>query len=282
MPLKKACELLKTADAKGRAVIGFDAFNLESVSWIIEVAEEEQIPVILMIYPTMASIMPFSTFAAVTKDLASKAKVPVALMLDHGADFDMAMEAIKAGFTSIMIDCSHFDYEENVLKTREVVKVCHGLGIDVEGELGRVGIASNEDDYTNIDNFTTVENAVDFIEKTGVDILAISIGTAHGNYVSAPNLDLERLSAINKATDVPLVLHGGTGVPEDQIKEAIKMGINKLNMATGYNMKMYESMADVIIGKSSRPRMTDLIHASKGPVKDYLRAAMRMAWPEEK
>lgn len=280
MALVKAVDLLKLADKEGKCAIGFDAFNLESIAWIIEVAEEEQIPVILMIYPAMKNIMPFSTFAAVVKDLAAKVEVPVALMLDHGPDFDSAMEAIKGGFTSMMIDYSHLDYEENVRLTREVVKTCHALGIDVEGELGHVGIASRESDYTDRANFTEVDKALDYIERTGVDILAISIGTAHGSYVSAPELDIDRLKEIDAVTDVPLVLHGGTGVPEDQLKTAFANGINKLNLATGYNLKMYAAMKDVIVNESSRPRMTDLILGAKDDVKDYLRNAMRLAWPK--
>lgn len=280
MPLVKATDLLKLADREKKCAIGFDAFNLESIAWIVEVAEEEQIPVVLMIYPAMKNIMPFSTFAAVAKDLAAKVRAPIALMLDHGPDFDSAMEAVKGGFTSIMIDYSHLEYEENVRRTREVVKTCHALGIDVEGELGRVGVASRESDYQDASNFTRVDLALDFIERTGVDILAVAIGTAHGSYVSAPHLDIGRLREIDGATDVPLVLHGGTGVPEDQLKAAFQNGVNKLNLATGYNMKMYDAFKAAIESQACRPRMTDLILAAKPDVKEYLRAAMRLAWPK--
>lgn len=281
MALEKAIDILKIADAKKRSVIGFDAFNLESIAWIIEVAEEEQIPVILMLYPAMKNIIPFSTFAAVTKNLTAKVKVPVALMLDHSPDFETSMEAVKAGFTSIMIDHSHLDFEQNVLKTREVVKACHSMDIDVEAELGYVGIASRENDYKNTDNFTSVELAVEYLERTGADSLAVSIGTAHGSYVSAPNLDLERLESINAVVNAPLVLHGGTGVPETQLKAAFTRGINKLNLATGYNLKMYAEIKKVVEEQEIRPRMTDLILASKDGVKEYIRGKMRFAWPKE-
>lgn len=280
MALEKAVEILKYADQQKKCVIGFDAFNLESIKWIIETAEEEQIPVILMIYPGDSKIMPLSTFAAVTKDLASKVKVPVALMLDHGPDFATTMEAVKAGFTSMMIDTSHLDFEENVRQTAEVVKTCHALGIDVEGELGHVGIASRESDYTNADNFTSVEKACEFIDRTDVDILAISIGTAHGSYVSAPKLDLERLEQINAVTDIPLVLHGGTGVPEDQLKAAFARGINKLNFATGYKLKLYEVAREIMDKGEIRPRMSDLVLAMQEPMHDFIRDVMRLAWPK--
>lgn len=279
MALVKACDILRQADRDGCAVIGFDAFNLESIKLIIDAAQELHTGVILMIYPTMKQIMPYSTFAAVTRDLAAKASVPVGLMLDHGPDFKEAMEAVAGGFASIMIDYSHLDFEENVRLTSEVVKVCHELNIDVEGELGKVGIAAREEDYTNTDNFTTVEKAVEYVERTGVDSLAVSIGTAHGSYVSAPNLDLERLKAINEAVEIPLVLHGGTGVPDDQIQAAVKLGINKLNLATGYNLKMYEVYKKVIMEESSRPRMTDLILAAGGEIQEYLKKAMQLVRP---
>ena len=279
MALIKACDIMKMADQGGYAAIGFDAFNLESIMYIIETAEELNTPVILMIYPAMKANMPYSTFAAVTKDLAEKASVPVGLMLDHGPDFEDAMAAVAVGFTSIMIDYSHLEYEDNVRLTREVVKTCHALGIDVEGELGHVGIAANEADYTDAKNFTEVDKALDYLERTQVDALAISIGTAHGNYVSAPNLDMERLKEINAVTDVPLVLHGGTGVPEEQIREAISLGINKLNMATGYNLKMYDVMKKYIVEGKGRPRATDLLLGTKEEIKEYIRHAMKLARP---
>ena len=279
MALIKACDIMKMADQGGYAAIGFDAFNLESIMYIIETAEELNTPVILMIYPAMKANMPYSTFAAVTKDLAEKASVPVGLMLDHGPDFEDAMAAVAAGFTSIMIDYSHLEYEDNVRLTREVVKTCHALGIDVEGELGHVGIAANEADYTDAKNFTEVDKALDYLERTQVDALAISIGTAHGNYVSAPNLDMERLKEINAVTDVPLVLHGGTGVPEEQIREAISLGINKLNMATGYNLKMYDVMKKYIVEGKGRPRATDLLLGTNEEIKEYIRHAMKLARP---
>lgn len=281
MALERAVEILKYADQQKKCVIGFDAFNLESIKWIIETAEEEQVPVIMMIYPGDRVMMPLSTFAAVTHDLASKVSVPVGLMLDHGPDFATCMEAVKGGFTSMMIDTSHLDFEENVRQTAEVVKTCHALGIDVEGELGHVGIASRESDYKNADNFTTVDNALEFIERTGVDFLAISIGTAHGSYVSAPQLDLNRLEQINAATDIPLVLHGGTGVPEDQLKAAFARGINKLNYATGYKLKLYEVAKQIMDKGEIRPRMSDLMMAMQEPMHDFIRSIMRLAWPKD-
>lgn len=279
MALEKAIEILRYADRQNKCVIGFDAFDLESAKWIIDTAEEEQIPVIMMIYPGDKSITPLSTFGAMVRDLAQQVKVPVGLMLDHGPNFETCMEAVRGGFTSMMIDTSHLDFEENVRQTAEVVKACHCLGIDVEGELGHVGIAGREDDYKNTDNFTRVDKAVEFIERTGVDILAISIGTAHGSYISAPQLDLTRLEQINHATDIPLVLHGGTGVPEEQLRAAFARGINKLNYATGYKLKLYEVAKTLMEQGEIRPRMSDLMLAMAEPMRDFIRSIMRLAWP---
>lgn len=278
MALERAVDILKYAQQEKKCVIGFDAYDLESIKWIIDTAEEEQIPVIMMIYPGDKRITPLSTFGAIVRDLASKVKVPVGLMLDHGPDFETCMEAVKGGFTSMMIDTSHLDFEENVRQTAEVVKACHSLGIDVEGELGHVGIASREEDYMNADNFTRVDKAVEFIERTGVDILAISIGTAHGSYVSAPQLDLERLEKIRAAVDVPLVLHGGTGVPEDQLKAAFARGITKLNYATGYKLQIYALAKELMEKGEVPPRMSNLMLAMADPMRNFIRGVMRMAW----
>ena len=280
MALERAVDILKYADEQKKCVIGFDAFDYNSVKWIIDTAEEEQIPVIMMIYPGDRTLIPLSTFAAITKDLAKKVKVPVALMLDHGPNFDTVMEAVRGGFTSMMIDTSHLDFEENVRQTAEVVKTCHGLGIDVEGELGHVGIASRESDYADADGYTKVADALEFIERTGVDSLAIAIGTAHGAYVSKPHLDLTRLDEINRATDIPLVLHGGTGVPEDQLKAAFGLGINKLNYATGYKLKSFDVAKELVERGEIRPRLSDLLMAMDQPMKDFVRSIMRMAWPK--
>jgi ketose-bisphosphate aldolase len=276
MALEKVCDILKQADKDGYAVMAFDAFNLESISWIIETAEEENTPVILMIYPTMKEIMPLSTFAAVTRDLASKVKVPVGLILDHGPSFEVAMEAIKGGFSSIMVDYSSLSFEENVSKTREMVRIAHPLGIDVESELGHVGMAFNESDYADSARYADPKKVIEFIEKTDTDVLAVAIGSAHGNYVSEPKLDLNRLDEINRVTDIPLVLHGGTGIPKDQLQDSFRRGINKLNLGTGYNQIMYATLEKIVADKSCKPRLSDLILAMKGEVKEYIREMIRL------
>lgn len=277
MAVERVTDILRAADKEKCGVISFAAFNLESISWVLEVAEEEKTPVLLMEYPTYNTMMPFSTFSAVVKDLAVKARVPVGIMLDHGPSFETAMAAVAGGFTSVMVDFSGESYEENVRKTREVVRACHAMGIDVEGEVGRVGDADTESDYLSSDNYTDPKVAVDYLEKTGVDQLAVAIGTAHGNYVSEPHLDIERLKLLNAATDTPLVLHGGSGVPDDQLRAAFQNGVNKLNIATHYNQIMYDAVADVIRGgKSATPRISDCMKAAKPAAQEFIRHLIRL------
>lgn len=239
MPLVKVSEILKEAQRGGYAVTAFDTFNFETIHWVIEAAEELKTPTIIMIYPEMTKYIPVDTFAQIVKTLAAKSEYPVGLMLDHGDSYELAMECLKAGFTSIMVDFSSYDFEENVRKTREVVKVAHAMGVDVEAELGHVGNAENLADYADDSGYTSPELAKQFVELTECDILAIAFGSAHGNYVKEPRLDMERLDAIRKEVEVPLVLHGGTGIPDGQIKEAVKRGIRKLNVGTGYDQTIY-------------------------------------------
>ncbi|HHW23710.1 MAG TPA: class II fructose-bisphosphate aldolase [Clostridiaceae bacterium] len=240
MSLEKVCDILKYADHNNFCVPAFNAFNYESIKWIIEAACEENSPAIVMLYPGMSCFIPFSTFAQITRDLASKASVPIGLHLDHSSSYEEILFAIKEGFTSVMADGSGLDFDKNIEFVRQVTKAAHAMGVDVEAELGRVGSASNADDFVNSQCYTRCEDVPVYIERTEVDCLAIAIGSAHGNYIATPKLDLERLSEINSITDIPLVLHGGTGIPEDQLVGAVRSGINKLNIGTEY-MELFMS-----------------------------------------
>ena len=193
--------------------------------------------------------MGVAEFAAIAKAVAKKADVPVALHLDHCTQFPMIVECIKEGFTSVMIDGSHLPYEENLALAQKVVEVAHAAGVAVESELGRVGGA--EDDL-NVDEreatFTVPEEAADYVRRSGVDSLAVAIGTAHGVYKGTPKLDLERLSAIRAAVSVPLVLHGASGVPDEAVRAAIARGIAKVNIATELKIPMAGAVREVLLG----------------------------------
>lgn len=274
MSLYRACDLLKEADKNKSCVVSLTTFNMETIAWAVEVAEEEKSPILIMYYyPSMDAGLHLS----IARYCAEKASVPVGIILDHGHSFFEALDSIRCGISSVMFDGSALSYEENVRITSEVVQAAHALGVDVEGELGHVGHADKLSDFTTVSGFTDPEQAVDFVKKTGVDVLAISVGNAHGNYVQEPNLDLARIEKINQMLDIPLALHGGTGIPEEQIKEAIKLGINKLNVGTAYNQAFYYQMKEVIENKRSGDTYYEALNAIKPAIKEELRGYIRLA-----
>ena len=175
--------------------------------------------------------MELETFAGIVKAEAAKTKIPVCLHLDHGNSFELAVQAMKAGYTSVMIDGSHEDFENNIAVTKKVVDVANAFGIPVEAELGKVG--GKEDDLeADADTNTDPQEAKEFVERTGVSSLAVAIGTAHGFYVGTPVLDKQRVSAIKEVVDVPLVLHGASGLSEEDVRECVERGMCKVNFAT--------------------------------------------------
>ena len=223
-------EMIKKAKADGYAVPAFNAENMEMAQAIVAAAEEAHSPVIIQTTsPTVKYFSPTMAHAIV-EDLARKAKVPVALHLDHCTSFDDVMVAIKAGYTSVMFDGSRLPFAENARLTRKVADTAHPMGITVEAELGCVG--GKEDNVSGEDIYTDVDEAKAFAEMTGVDILAIAVGTAHGFYKGEPKLDFDRIAAIRDVVDAPLVLHGGSGVPVESVKRAISLGMAKVNFAT--------------------------------------------------
>ena len=189
-------------------------------------------PLIMKTTPSTVKYAGLDYFLANVKVAASSASVPVVMHLDHGSSFDLAAQALRAGYTSIMIDGSHESFEENIALSKAVVDMCKPSGIAVEAELGKVGGKEDDLDGGEGDAYTDPQEAREFVERTGVDSLAIAIGTAHGMYKGEPKLDLERLSEIRDVVSVPLVLHGGSGIPDSKVQEAINRGICKVNYAT--------------------------------------------------
>jgi fructose-bisphosphate aldolase class II len=226
-------ELLLHARKNGYAVGAFNINNMEIVQAIIEAAEETNSPVILQASQGGIKYAGIEYIAALGKLAAQNAKVPVALHLDHGTDFDQVMLCIRHGFSSVMIDASRFPLEENIAFTNKVIEVAHAVGVTVEAELGKIGgtedhITVSEKDAT----FTDPEEAKKFVEATNVDYLAIAVGTAHGVYKGEPKLDYDRIKAIRDIIDIPLVLHGSSGVPYEALEKAISLGICKINIDT--------------------------------------------------
>lgn len=231
MALVTSKKLLLDAQKGGYAVGAFNVENMEMVMAVVKAAEEMNAPVILQTTPSTVKYAGVDMYFANVKTAAERAKVPVALHLDHGSSFALAMQALHTGYTSIMIDGSKEAFEDNIALTRKVADVCGACGIPVEAELGKVG--GKEDDLECSDpGYTDPEDAVRFVEETKIDSLAVAIGTAHGIYKGEPKLDLDRLSEIRGKVTIPLVLHGASGVPDETVRQCIKRGICKVNFAT--------------------------------------------------
>jgi tagatose 1,6-diphosphate aldolase GatY/KbaY len=224
-------QMMAQADRGGYAIGAFNVENMEMVLAVLRAAEEMHAPVILQTTPSTIKYAGLAMYYANVKAAAKKASVPVALHLDHGSSFELATQAFRTGYTSIMIDGSKEPFEENIALTKRVADVCRPSGIPVEAELGKVG--GKEDDLEcNDPGYTDPDDAVRFVEETGITSLAVAIGTAHGIYKGEPKLDVERLSQIRAKVSIPLVLHGASGVPDEAVRECIRRGISKVNFAT--------------------------------------------------
>ncbi len=223
-------EILNIAEQKNFAIPAFNVYNMETVMGVIQAAEQTNAPIIMQNYSRLFTNQEGYYVAPIILAAAEKASVPVCFHLDHGASEVEAMRAVRCGATGVMIDYSTLSMEENIEKTKKIVGLCNAIDIGVEGEIGHVGVAAKGDEQTT--EYTTVEEAKSFVEGTGVCALAIAVGTAHGRYKKAPTLAIDRISEIHKAVDAHLVLHGGSGVPDEQIKAAINAGIRKINFGT--------------------------------------------------
>ena len=222
-------EILDIAEKGGFAIPAFNVYNMESVMGVLKAAEEAKAPIIIQVYPRLMKEETGYFLSPIILAAAKKASVPVCFHLDHGPSELETTRSIRYGATGIMLDGSTLPFEENIALTKKVVDTCAYLDVQVEGELGHVGTTKDDE----MDEFTTPEDAKRFVEETGVACLAVAVGTAHGKYSKPPKLDIERIEAIRKATNnTALVLHGGSGVPDEEIKKAVKAGIRKMNFAT--------------------------------------------------
>lgn len=263
-------EVLYPAKKNQYAVGLFNTINLEFARGIIEAAEETQSPIIMGTAEVLFPYGPLEEVSYFLIPMAKKAKVPVVVHLDHGMHKDICLRALELGYTSIMYDCSTDPYEVNVEKVREMAEIAHSYGATIEGELGHVGQNEGalEGDIHLEDPrkyFTDPKLAKDFVQKTGVDALAVAVGNAHGIYKFPPKLDFERLRAIADNVDVPLVLHGGSGLSDDDFRRGIKEGISKVNIFTDNNIAAVKGAAGVF--SDVNKGITDLIPASIEAIK---------------
>lgn len=244
MPLVNLNSILTPAYRERTAVGAFNVINLEFLEAVLAAAEAQASPVILNIAEVHFPFIIPEHIVPLTRELAGRSPVPVALNLDHGLTFDAILRAIELGFTSVMFDGSNLPLEDNIRQTREIVRIAHSRNVSVEAELGAVGgeeggglVGTAHPEF-----FTDPDQAADFVERTQCDALAVAIGNAHGLYRGEPVLDFARLDAIRAKTNIPLVLHGGSGISDQDFRRAISLGIAKINFFTGMSQAGLESL----------------------------------------
>lgn len=251
MPLVNSRELLQDAQAHGYAVGAFNVENMEMMQAVVAAAEAESAPLILQTTPSTLRYAGPAVFAAMARAIAGKARVPVAIHLDHGDSFELCRQAAWDGYTSVMIDGSKLPLEDNIILVRRVVQMAGDISQQpaVEAELGRLG---GKEDSLEVkpgeDIYTDPGEAARFVEETGIDSLAVAIGTAHGFYKGKPKLDFDRLAQLRDAVSVPLVLHGSSGVPDEDVQRAISLGVCKVNFATELRAAYTEAARQTLSG----------------------------------
>lgn len=272
-------ELLLHAQKNGYAVPAFNCHNLETIQVIVEVANELRSPVIIAGTPGTFEYAGRDYIQAIVETASKKYNIPIVLHLDHHTKIEDIKTSLELGTKSVMIDASHYNYEKNIEIVKNVVDMAHNFNATVEAELGILG--GQEDDLI-IDEkdskYTNPQQAVDFVKRTGIDSLAVAIGTAHGLYKEEPKLDFERLKEIRSLVDIPLVLHGASGVPEESVKKAISLGITKVNIATELKIPFSSKLREYLVThpKENDPRkyMNDAKKAMAQVVKEKILMCM--------
>ncbi len=265
-------EMLAAANAGGYAVMAINCFNLETARAVITTAAEERAPIIVNIFEQhLLEHCDSELICPVVKTLANRVDVNVALNYDHGSDEKYLIKALDDGFSSVMADMSRYDLEENIRRTKNIADYAHSLGASVEGEIGCLG-ASEDGKFTSDAMYTDPDQAKMFYERTGIDALAISFGTSHGNYPEGmvPEFDIERLKKIKQLTGAPLVLHGGSGSGEKNILNSVKNGINKINVGCDF-MNANRDAAINILGKDPEINFFDLVSQTEKQGKELVR-----------
>lgn len=281
-------DILREAKEKKYAVGAFNVPNLESIRGVTAAAEELGVPVILQHAEVHENYIPLSEIGPIMLMYAKKSSVPVAVHFDHGASFKMCMQAIRLGFTSVMYDASEKSYEENLRETSEIVRIAHSVNVSVEAELGHVftsavgggegrGAVGAEDFQSLEDCYTDPAMARDFVDATKVDALAISFGTTHGVYLTEPKLDLKRIAEIKAQVDIPFVMHGGSGVSDEDFRTAIYNGITKINYYTYGAMSGAEAVKRSVEEAGGRKIFYhDIVKMGQYGIKENVKAAMKV------
>jgi fructose-bisphosphate aldolase class II len=292
-------ELMVAARKGGYAIGAFNVQNMESVKAIVEAAVEEKSPAILQITPSVIKYAGMGYITSIVKNAGKEANVPLTMHLDHGEDYETAIKCVDAGFTSVMIDGSFLKYEENIAVTKRVVEYAHAKGASVEAELGKLAGVEERSVEEKDAILTDPNNAIDFVQRTGVDTLAVAIGTSHGAYKfkSASKLDLDRLKIINDKVGIPLVLHGASSVPawicekavkygavldgakgvaEDQLQASIKLGIAKINIDTDLRLAFLSTVRQVLTDSPKEFDPRKILGPAKDSMKEVAKGKMRL------
>ncbi|MBD1380530.1 class II fructose-bisphosphate aldolase [Metabacillus arenae] len=283
MALLSTTPMLEKAKADNHGIVAFNVHSFDSIFWVLEAAAELKSPVILQTtVGTVKSLGP-KNIVQVAKAASEHYDIPTGLHLDHCTDFEVIKEAIRAGYTSVMIDASMHPFEENVTRTKEVIQLAKSLGVNVEAELGKVG--GVEDDIVVADEDAqkaVPEECKQFVEMTGVPTLAPAIGTAHGIYKGKPDIDFDRIAAIAEMVDVPLVLHGGSAVPDADVRRCVSLGMAKVNVSTELKNAYSEAIRHHFAAKPDSLDPRAYLQKAKDAAKEMAKSKIRMVGSEGK
>lgn len=277
MPLVSMNHFLPRAKQEGFAVGQFNVNNLEFVQAIIEAGKEEESPLIFGASEGAIRYMGLHNVVALARVAAEESKLPVALHLDHGSSFEMVMKCIQAGFSSVMFDGSHYPFEENIRLTKKVVEAAHAVGVSVEGELGTISGVEDDLDVKEEDAaIAKPEEAIRFWQETRVDAMAIAVGTAHGMYKGEPKIHFDVIDEVSQAIEAPIVLHGGSGVPDDSIRRSISLGVGKINVNTENQVASVKVVRELL---TANPEMIDprkYLGPAREAIKETVKEKMRL------
>ncbi len=281
MALINLKDLLAHARENKYAVGAFNITNLDLIDTLIDAAVEENSPIIMQIAEVHFRYLNFEEIGPAIINAADKVNIPICVHLDHGQSLQTVMRAIRAGFTSVMYDGSKYPLDENIAKTKEVVKLAHSVGVSVEGEIGAVGGEAIGESAAiahaaQKDLFTKVEEAARFSKESGIDAVAIAIGNVHGLYKGKPELDFERLNAIGQASKIPLVLHGGSGISDDDFRKAVSLGICKINFYTGISQDAVNRVREYLEQNPGAISYPDMINKAMEAAKETIKDRMRV------
>jgi fructose-bisphosphate aldolase class II len=269
-------EILGDCIGKDWAVGAFDTLNLEITQAILAAAEAERSPAIIMILPSHTSKEDMPALIAAIRTEAEKVSVPVALQLDHATTLEQVMIGIRLGCSTIMIDASSKPLQDNIFLTRQMVKVAHAAGVSVEAELGHVGGGDESGVTASVESvLTRVEDAAHFVAETGVDALAVSIGSVHGPYITKPKLDFKRLRQLRENLDIPLVLHGGSGIPDEDMRRLISTGIDKINVWTDIALAYMDAIKEKLTDPAGPYPLHDILAEGQLAAAEIVKERMR-------